>query len=152
MSARNARIEIHEGPDQNGHYLYTLYWTADYHPGHPDGEHRTAERGQVFRSNPYQPEVPNDRIRDCRGDRRPTMIDQQAEENWALSVERGCAALEAMGVRPDSEDADLHHLFCALADRYLRAYPNASTLEVEKYMTGAIAFVVSLWRANHGKP
>jgi len=42
------RIEIHAGPDERGRYLYTLLWTADYHPGHPLGENRIAERGQVF--------------------------------------------------------------------------------------------------------
>ncbi len=42
------RIEIHSGPDSRGRYLHTRFWMADYHPGHPDGEHRRAERGQVF--------------------------------------------------------------------------------------------------------
>jgi hypothetical protein len=42
------RIEIHSGPDSLGRYSYTLFWMADYHPGHPDGEHRIAERGQCF--------------------------------------------------------------------------------------------------------
>jgi hypothetical protein len=42
------RCVIHSGPDRQGRYQYTLFWMADYHPGHPDGEHRLAERGQVF--------------------------------------------------------------------------------------------------------
>lgn len=42
------RGEIHSGPDSLGRYSYTLYWMADYHPGHPEGEYRRAERGQCF--------------------------------------------------------------------------------------------------------
>lgn len=48
LPARFTRIEIESGPDKDGRYRYTLYWMADYHPGHPLGEHRTAERGQCF--------------------------------------------------------------------------------------------------------
>jgi hypothetical protein len=49
MTTTNAtRTVIHSGPDDRGRYLYTLLWTADYHPGHPLGENRIAERGQVF--------------------------------------------------------------------------------------------------------
>ena len=44
------RIEIISGPDDLGRYVHFRFWMADYHPGHPDGEHRLAERGQVFRS------------------------------------------------------------------------------------------------------
>jgi len=46
------RIEVYEGPDRWGHYHYAIFWWADYHPGHPEGEHRLAERGQHFRGNP----------------------------------------------------------------------------------------------------
>lgn len=42
------RIEIHSGPDERGRYHYTRFWMADYHPGHPDGEYRRAERAQHF--------------------------------------------------------------------------------------------------------
>ena len=42
------RIEIHSGPDRQGRYFHTRFWMADYHPGHPDGEYRRAERAQVF--------------------------------------------------------------------------------------------------------
>jgi hypothetical protein len=42
------RIAVHRGPDERGRYVYTRFWIADYHPGHPDGEYRRAERGQVF--------------------------------------------------------------------------------------------------------
>ena len=42
------RIEIHGGPDGLGRYSYTLFWWADYHPGHPDGEHARRERAQEF--------------------------------------------------------------------------------------------------------
>ena len=57
------RLEIHGGPDEHGRYHYALYWTADYHPGHPGGEYRRAERGQEcfdvlppeFRATPPEP-------------------------------------------------------------------------------------------------
>jgi len=47
------RIEYHDaGPDEQGRRRFTLFWMADYHPGHPLGEYRTAERGQVFWAKP----------------------------------------------------------------------------------------------------
>lgn len=42
------RGEIYAGPDERRRYHYALFWCADYHPGHPDGEYRHAERGQHF--------------------------------------------------------------------------------------------------------
>ena len=42
------RIEVYAGPDEHGRYHYARFWWADYHPGHPLGEHRRAERGQHF--------------------------------------------------------------------------------------------------------
>ena len=42
------RGEIYSGPDQQGNYHYALFWLADYHPGHPGGEYRIAERGQHY--------------------------------------------------------------------------------------------------------
>jgi hypothetical protein len=42
------RGEIYSGPDSEGRYHYGLFWLADYHPGHPEGEYRRAERGQHF--------------------------------------------------------------------------------------------------------
>ena len=42
------RIEIVSGPDSLNRYTYVLVWCADYHPGHPEGEYRHAERAQVF--------------------------------------------------------------------------------------------------------
>ena len=48
------RIEYHDGPDSFGNYTFTVYWLAEYHPGHPDGEYRLAERGQVFHANPVE--------------------------------------------------------------------------------------------------
>ncbi len=45
---KTGRVEIHGGPDERGRYRFTLYWMASYHPGHPDGENRDAERGQEF--------------------------------------------------------------------------------------------------------
>jgi hypothetical protein len=46
------RIEIYEGPDRHGNYHYALFWMADYHPGHPDGEYAHRERGQHFLAHP----------------------------------------------------------------------------------------------------
>lgn len=43
-----ARVEIDKGPDPLGRYSYTLFWTTNYHPGHPDGEYAIRERGQCF--------------------------------------------------------------------------------------------------------
>jgi hypothetical protein len=48
------RIEYHTLPDKYNKCAFTLYWMADYHPGHPDGEYRTAERGQVFYADPRE--------------------------------------------------------------------------------------------------
>ncbi len=39
------RVQTLTGPDR---LHIWAYWLADYHPGHPDGEHRIAERGQFF--------------------------------------------------------------------------------------------------------
>ena len=44
------RLEVFDGPDRCGKWGYWLFWLADYHPGHPDGEDRIAERGQAFRA------------------------------------------------------------------------------------------------------
>lgn len=46
------RIEIYSGPDNHGRYSFALFWMANYHPGHPLGEHRHAERGQHFLARP----------------------------------------------------------------------------------------------------
>lgn len=46
------RIEYHSALDAWGKCTFTLYWMADYHPGDPAGEHRRAERGQVFHADP----------------------------------------------------------------------------------------------------
>lgn len=48
------RIEYHSKTDRLGRCSFTLYWMADYHPGHPDGEYRTAERGQCFFADPLK--------------------------------------------------------------------------------------------------
>lgn len=46
------RCEIYSGPDSLGRYHYALFWMADYHPGHPAGEHGQRERGQHFFGKP----------------------------------------------------------------------------------------------------
>ena len=46
------RIEYLSKTDDRGRCSFLLYWMADYHPGHPDGENRVAERGQCFRADP----------------------------------------------------------------------------------------------------
>lgn len=48
MIGRPHRIEVHTKPDSRGRQQFSKFWMADYHPGHPKGEHRIAERGQVF--------------------------------------------------------------------------------------------------------
>lgn len=35
-----------------GEYEFTLYWRANYHPGHPEGENRLAVRGQCYLARP----------------------------------------------------------------------------------------------------
>lgn len=45
-------IKYHSGPDKWKRYQFTILWWADYHPGHPQGEYRRAQRGQVFFANP----------------------------------------------------------------------------------------------------
>ena len=57
------RIEYHGPSDSHGRCAFTLFWMADYHPGHPDGEYRTAERGQVCRADPRERGFP--RPEDC---------------------------------------------------------------------------------------
>lgn len=46
------RIEYQSDSDALGRCRFTLFWMSDYHPGDPAGEHRTAERAQVFFANP----------------------------------------------------------------------------------------------------
>ena len=50
------RIEVVSGPDAMGRYGHFRYWLADYHPGHPDGENRRAERGHIFHAALPNPE------------------------------------------------------------------------------------------------
>jgi hypothetical protein len=51
MSA-DTRIEYHSKSDEQGRCSFTLLWMADYHPGHPLGEYRRAERGQCYFADP----------------------------------------------------------------------------------------------------
>jgi hypothetical protein len=46
------RIKYNTGSDSHGRCLFDLFWMADYHPGHPDGEHAHRERGQGFFGDP----------------------------------------------------------------------------------------------------
>ena len=46
------RIEYDSGSDKEGKCSFTLFWMADYHPGHPTREHGWAERGQCFHADP----------------------------------------------------------------------------------------------------
>ena len=48
MKVGDRRIEIYGGPNKHGDYHFALFWVAGYHPGHPLGENRIAERGQHF--------------------------------------------------------------------------------------------------------
>lgn len=38
----------HSAFDEQGRCSYSLFWMADYYPGHPKGENRVHERGQCF--------------------------------------------------------------------------------------------------------
>jgi len=48
MSSPIHRVEVYAGPNRGGEYHYAIFWMADYHPGHPEGEYRIAERGQHY--------------------------------------------------------------------------------------------------------
>lgn len=61
------------GPyDRHGRCEYFVYWVADYHPGHPEGEHRIAIRGQVYFADPK--EHGHDKYADWPGIDRANMI------------------------------------------------------------------------------
>lgn len=45
-------IDMESGIDDRGRARFTLYWVADYQPGHPDGEQRRVIRGQCFYADP----------------------------------------------------------------------------------------------------
>ena len=44
-------IEPHTRDDE-GRVSFTLFWWADYHPGHPEGENRWAIRAQCYFAKP----------------------------------------------------------------------------------------------------
>jgi len=48
------RIEYQSATDKLGRCKFTLFWMANYHPGDPAGEHRLAERAQVFFADPRE--------------------------------------------------------------------------------------------------
>jgi hypothetical protein len=62
------RLEIYEGPNKSGEYHYALFWMADYHPGHPEGEYGWRERGQHFLA-PLKPEFDKLPTKDLRHQR-----------------------------------------------------------------------------------
>lgn len=47
-------IEKVSGPDRAGRFSYFVHWLDDYHPGHPEGEHRLGLRGQIFFADPVE--------------------------------------------------------------------------------------------------
>lgn len=51
------RVEFVDGPDHKNCSTFFLFWMADYHPGHPDGEHGWRERGQIFHCVPSPAEL-----------------------------------------------------------------------------------------------
>lgn len=59
------RIEYHSKSNDSGHCSFSLHWMADYHPGHPLGENRVAERGQQFHGDPRDHGFP--RPEDAKG-------------------------------------------------------------------------------------
>lgn len=46
------RIEYHSKSDHLNRCSFTLFHLANYHPGDPAGEYRTAERGQCYFADP----------------------------------------------------------------------------------------------------
>ena len=71
MKKRKSRITYLSKSDSDGRCRFFLYWGADYHPGHPDGEYRHAERGQGFFADPRN-----------YGHLRP----EDQEEQWSVST------------------------------------------------------------------
>lgn len=47
-------IEITSGRNSEGKCAYNLHWLADYHPGHPEGEHRLGIRSQGYFADPIK--------------------------------------------------------------------------------------------------
>lgn len=47
-----SRIEYHGPTDRNGRCHFSLRWSDDYFPGHPEGEHVRRERGQQYHADP----------------------------------------------------------------------------------------------------
>lgn len=45
-------------PDRSGNVRFFLYWMSNFHIGDPKGEHRLAERGQIFKTNPLTKGIP----------------------------------------------------------------------------------------------
>jgi hypothetical protein len=52
------RIEVWQGADRDGMCRFTKFWLADYHPGHPQGENRLAERAQAFHARLTHEDLP----------------------------------------------------------------------------------------------
>ena len=50
---QSTKIKYHSQSDSLGRCKFSLSWMATYHPGHPDGEYRIAERGQCFFADPH---------------------------------------------------------------------------------------------------
>ena len=49
---KKERIEYRSKTDKWGRCSFTLYWMADYTPGHPEGEYVRRERAQCFHADP----------------------------------------------------------------------------------------------------
>ena len=45
--------------NKEGKARFFLYWMSDFHIGHPLGEHRKAERGQIFNAVPSEYKIPS---------------------------------------------------------------------------------------------
>lgn len=69
-TGKGCRVEVYSDPDARGRCHFAIMWVSDYHPGHPDGEYVTRERGQHYFG------VPRDRF-------KPTDKDQPMRKaNW----------------------------------------------------------------------
>jgi hypothetical protein len=58
------RIQYLSKSDNKGRCEFWLFWMADYHPGDPAGEHRLAERGQIYFADPREHGFPRPEEKD----------------------------------------------------------------------------------------
>ena len=59
------RVEYLSLTDKEGKARFFLYWMDNFHIGHPKGEHRYAERGQIFKGVPSEYKIPSPEKVNC---------------------------------------------------------------------------------------